>query len=69
MMLSWNEWNLHDLSSYLYDECRMEFTSRGNCAQCEHATTLTSYCVDLEDSWFSIQLKIPLYGLTVQANE
>jgi len=35
----------------------MEFTPRSDCAQCEHATTLTSYCVDLEDIWFSIQLE------------
>jgi len=47
----------------------MEFTPRGDCTQCEHATTLTSYCVDLEDISFSIQLKIPLYGLAVQANK
>ena len=47
----------------------MEFTPRGDCTQCEHATMLTSYCVDLEDIWFSIQLKIPLHCVTVQANE
>jgi len=34
----------------------MEFTPRGDCAQCEHAITLTLFCVDLEDFWFSITL-------------